>query len=122
MDPYEYAFKCFASKWKPLILRAIYVDHVTRFSAFKKTHYAISEKVLSKTLRELEAEGFVKRTVFAEVPVRVEYVLTEAGQELIVLLDTVYRWSRKRMLEKSIPIDPVGEKFHGYVAEESLDI
>ncbi|MBP2650311.1 MAG: putative transcriptional regulator [Firmicutes bacterium] len=117
MDPYEYAFKCFASKWKPLILRAIYVDHVTRFSKFKKTHYAISEKVLSKTLKELEAGGFVKRTVFAEVPVRVEYALTDSGEELIKLMDTIYQWSRKRMLEKNIPIDSVGEKFHGYIDE-----
>jgi DNA-binding HxlR family transcriptional regulator len=119
MDPYEYAFKCFGGKWKTLILHGIYVDKVARFSTFKK-HFSISEKVLSQILKGLEADGLVKRSVFPEVTVRVEYELTSSGESLIVLMHQIYNWSRKEMLEKDIPIDSEGEKWHGYVNDPHL--
>lgn len=116
MDPYEYAFKCFGGKWKTLILHGIYVEKVARFSTFKK-HFPISEKMLGQILKGLEADGLVNRTVFAEVPVRVEYELTPSGESLIVLMHQIYSWSREQMLERGIPIDAEGEKWHGYTTE-----
>jgi DNA-binding HxlR family transcriptional regulator len=113
MDPYEYALSCFGGKWKALILRAIYVEKYARFCVFKKVH-SISEKVLSQTLKELEADGFIKRKMYLEVPVRVEYELTPSGESLITLMDQIYKWSREQMLDRGIPIDSEAEKWHGY--------
>lgn len=111
MDPYEYALNCFGGKWKALILRAIYIEKTARFCKFRKVHL-ISEKVLSQTLKELEAERLITRTLYPEVPVRVEYQLTPAGQSLIHLLDEIYNWSRTQMIDRGIPVDPEAEKWH----------
>ncbi|MBP2644115.1 MAG: transcriptional regulator [Firmicutes bacterium] len=120
MNPYEYASHCFGGKWKPLILRAIYIENTARFCTFKKVH-CISEKMLSQALKELEAERLVIRTVYPEVPIRVEYQLTPAGESLILLMDEIYKWSRKQMLDRGIPIDPEGEKWHGYATPFPTD-
>ncbi|MBP2656023.1 MAG: putative transcriptional regulator [Firmicutes bacterium] len=113
MNPYDYASHCFGGKWKPLILRAIYIEKTARFCTFKKVH-SITEKMLSQALKDLEAEGLITRKVYPEIPIRVEYQLTPAGESLIHLMDDIYSWSRKQMLARNIPIDAEGEKWHGY--------
>jgi len=113
MDPYEYAIKCFGGKWKALILRGIHIEKVARFSRLK-SHHNISERVLSQTLKALEAEGLVRRTVYPEVPARVEYELTADGESLIALMDQIYSWSRAQMIKRNLAVDPEGEKWHGY--------
>jgi len=70
--------------------------------------------VLTTTLRELVADGLIQRNVYPEVPVRVEYTLTEAGESLMPLLDLMYDWGWKRMKELDMEIDPLGEMWHGY--------
>lgn len=113
MDPYVYVFKCFGGKWKALILRAIYVERSVRFSKIQKKHL-ICEKVLSRALKDLQEEGLVKKNIYPEVPPRVEYELTSDGESLIALMDEIYRWSRRHMLDRDIPIDEEAEKWHGY--------
>ncbi len=112
-DPYNYVIKTFCNKWKPYIIRGISYDGTTRFSRFTK-QLPISEKVLTTTLKQLEADGIIQRTVYPEVPVRVEYSLTDIGKSILPILDILYDWGWKRMKNLGIEIDPLGEMWHGY--------
>ena len=69
-------------KWSVLILFAL-VDGTDRFNSLKSRVVGISQRMLTQTLRDLEREGYVNRTVYPEVPVRVEYSLTEMGRDLV---------------------------------------
>lgn len=113
-DPYHYAMKVFGNRWKPLIINAIKVDNSTRYNKFLK-NLPISEKVLANNLRELEEYGVISRTVYYEVPLRVEYSLTELGKSICPILETIYAWGREEMLRRDIEIDEVGEMWHGYL-------
>ena len=69
----------FFNRWKPRIITAIYFDKdCTRFSRFTR-QLPITEKVLTQNLRELEEDGIITRTIYPEVPLRVEYTLTDTG-------------------------------------------
>lgn len=112
-DPYSFVMRVFYSKWKPFLLTAMDFDTVTRFSEFRN-HLPISEKVLTSNLRELEQDGLIIRSVYPEVPPRVEYQLTELGKSVIPILKTMYDWGWHEMKRRGMPIDPVGEMWHGY--------
>ena len=79
------------SKWKLLILRNL-LARPWRFNELKKSLDGISQKVLSDSLRSLEEDGIVTRTVYPEVPPRVEYTLTELGYSLKPILDAMWNW------------------------------
>lgn len=79
------------NKWKLLIIRDLFMKP-QRFSAFAKTIPGISKKVLTDNLRSLEEDGLISREVFAEVPPRVVYSLTELGQTLKPILDAMWEW------------------------------
>lgn len=79
------------NKWKLLIIRDLFTKP-QRFSAFAKTIPGISKKVLTDNLRSLEEDGLISREVFAEVPPRVVYSLTELGQTLKPILDAMWEW------------------------------
>ena len=79
------------SKWKLLILRNLLV-RPWRFNELRASLEGISQKVLTNSLRELEADGIVVRTVFPEVPPRVEYSLSELGETMRPVLDAMQRW------------------------------
>ena len=81
-------------KWSLLILFAL-VDGPDRFNALKSRIEGISQRMLTQTLRDLEREGYVNRTVYPEVPVRVEYELTELGRELVKPLYQLVCWADK---------------------------
>jgi DNA-binding HxlR family transcriptional regulator len=81
-------------KWSLLILFSL-VDGADRFNSLKKRIVGISQRMLTQTLRDLEREGYVERTVFPEVPVRVEYALTPMGQELVKPLYQLVAWADK---------------------------
>lgn len=80
------------NKWKLLILRNLIFNGTQRFSDFVKTVPGISKKVLTDNLRSLEEDGLVERTVFAEVPPRVEYSLSDIGRSLKPVLDALKDW------------------------------
>ena len=65
-------------------------------------------------LREMEADGLIFRTVVPETPPRVEYRLTDIGRSLVPLLNAVYDWGWHDMKRKGLPIDALGEMWHGY--------
>ena len=79
-------------KWSVLILFAL-VDGEDRFNSLKKRVVGISQRMLTQTLRDLEREGFVSRTVYAEVPVKVEYALTDMGRGLVKPLYQLVTWA-----------------------------
>ena len=112
-DPYNYAMRTVFTRWKPFILHAMDWDEGTHFSRFCR-QMPITQKVLTENLRQLEEDGFVTRTVVPTSPPQVTYSLTEAGKEVIPLLDAVYEWAWKQMKEKGLPIDALGEMWHGF--------
>jgi DNA-binding HxlR family transcriptional regulator len=120
MNPYQYFFDSIAGKWKPYILRGLYVDKTVRFSRFC-TFLGVSEKVLSQQLKELGKSGLVTRKVYEEIPIRVEYSLTPKGESAVKLLSSIYEWGRTQMLNENIPIDPLAEKYHGYNTGENCN-
>ena len=82
------------SKWKLLILRNL-LARPWRFNELKKNLEGISQKVLTDSLRSMEEDGIVTRTVYPEVPPRVEYELTELGYSLKPILDAMWDWGEK---------------------------
>ena len=82
------------SKWKLLILRNLLV-RPWRFNELRASLEGISQKVLTNSLREMEADGIVVRTVFPEVPPRVEYSLSELGETMRPVLDAMQRWGEE---------------------------
>ena len=95
----ERALKVIQGRWKLLILREL-LESVRRFSdlqrALSEVQQGVSQKVLAAQLRELEADGVVERTVYPEVPPRVEYALTELGRELVPVLEGLHSWGEKQ--------------------------
>lgn len=112
-DPYSHMMRLIFNRWKPFLLRAIYVDEGTYFSKFLK-QLPITQKVLSQNLKDMQNDGLIYRNVLPEVPPRVEYCLTESGRAMIGLLDLVYDWGWVDMRRKGLPVDPMGEIWHGY--------
>lgn len=114
-DPYNHMMKVVFCRWKPFILRAMTFDEgeLTHFSRFTK-QLPITQKVLAENLRQLEEDGLIYRTVIPVKPPQVEYRLTEAGKSIIPLLDAVYRWGWEDMKRKEMPIDALGEMWHGF--------
>ena len=84
-------------KWSMLVLITLNVNGTMRFSDIQKTISDISQRMLTVTLRTLEADGLVSRTVYAEVPPRVEYQLTETGKTLIPHIESLVGWALEHM-------------------------
>jgi len=78
-------------KWKLLILRNL-LQRPWRFNELKKSLEGISQKVLTDSLRSMEADGIITRTVFPEVPPRVEYALTDLGQSMRPIIKAMEDW------------------------------
>ena len=89
--PVETTLMLIGDKWKVLILRDLMPD-TKRFGELKKSIGSVSQKVLTAQLRDMEEKGLVSRKVYAEVPPRVEYSLTELGKSLCPVLDALREW------------------------------
>jgi len=98
----ELALKVIQGRWKLLILREL-LEGVRRFSdlqrALAEVQQGVSQKVLTTQLRELQADRVVERTVYPQVPPRVEYALTELGRELVPVLESLHAWGEKQQPE-----------------------
>jgi DNA-binding HxlR family transcriptional regulator len=81
-----------SKRWTGLILRAL-LSGATRFSSICAYVPGLSDRLLSERLKELEAEGIVERRVYAETPVRVEYLLTAKGRELRNVVEVIQAWA-----------------------------
>ncbi len=89
--PVETTLMLIGDKWKVLILRDL-MPGTRRFGELKKSIGSVSQKVLTAQLRDMEANGLVSRKVYAEVPPRVEYTLTDLGYSLKPILDAMWNW------------------------------
>nr|WP_294495463.1 helix-turn-helix domain-containing protein [uncultured Mediterraneibacter sp.] len=92
--PVETTLMLIGDKWKVLILRDL-MPGTKRFGELKKSIGSVSQKVLTAQLRAMEESGLLTRTVYAEVPPRVEYTLTELGQSLQPILDAMGNWGKE---------------------------
>ena len=92
--PVETTLTLIGDKWKVLILRDL-MSGTKRFGELKKSIGSVSQKVLTAQLRAMEQSGLVHRDVYAEVPPRVEYSLTELGRSLKPILDSMWAWGEE---------------------------
>ncbi|WP_227767930.1 winged helix-turn-helix transcriptional regulator [Zhaonella formicivorans] len=92
--PVEITLNLIGSKWKVLILRDL-LRGPKRFGELHRGIKGISQKMLTQHLREMERDGLVNRKVFAEIPPRVEYSLTETGQSLKPILEAMHEWGSR---------------------------
>ena len=92
--PVETTLTLIGDKWKVLILRDL-MPGTKRFGELKKSVGNVSQKVLTAQLRAMEESGLVNRKVYAEVPPRVEYSLTELGKSLKPILDSMWAWGEE---------------------------
>lgn len=91
--PVETTLMLISDRWKVLIIRDL-MDGTKRFGELKKSIGSISQKVLTSNLRSMEESGLLTRKVYAEVPPRVEYTLTETGYSLKPILDSMVEWGK----------------------------
>lgn len=92
--PVEATLDVIGGKWKPLILWRIR-KKIMRFSELQKEIPEINSKTLTKQLRELEHDGVISRTVYPEIPPRVEYSITEFGKTLVPIIQALCTWGAK---------------------------
>lgn len=94
--PVTYCMKIIGGKWKPILLFLI-SKGVNRFGVLHRAIDGISKQMLTKQLRELEADGILERKIYAEIPPRVEYFVTELGESLFPIIKSMKTWGVKYM-------------------------
>ncbi len=97
--PFVYSLSLMGKRWKPAILWKM-TEGYYRFGEFKKAIPNISEKMLTQHLRELENDGLIVRTIYPEIPARVEYTLTDLGASLQPILEQLFHWGEKARKSK----------------------
>ena len=92
----EAAFRMLEGRWKMVIIFHLFDKSVLRFSELQRVIPCVSQKMLIQQLRELERDGIVQRTVYPQVPPKVEYRLTHWGQTMCPALDSLLEWAAAR--------------------------
>lgn len=95
----DYAFQRIGGKYKGRILWVL-KDGVLRYGELKRAVVGITPKMLTQTLKELEADELISRKVYLEVPPKVEYTLTSTGKELIPVIKQMRAWGERQMASK----------------------
>jgi DNA-binding HxlR family transcriptional regulator len=90
--PCEYAFRYIGGAWKILIVAHLVRAEIRRHAEIKRLLRGITAKMLTQQLREMEHDGLIERTVYAQVPPKVEYRLTALGETLLPVLEAMYAW------------------------------
>ncbi len=99
--PIEHTVNLIGHKWKVLILRNLFNQGTQRFSELSKGISGISQKMLTQQLRQLEHDGIIQRTVYPEVPPRVEYDLTELGHSLRPIMEAMNVWGKEHLKQSA---------------------
>lgn len=92
------ALSILVGKWKPIILLHLLNEGTQRFSELKRLMPEITQKMLTKQLRELEAEDIITRVVYPQVPPKVEYSISDYGKSLKPVLDMMHQWGTAHTL------------------------
>jgi len=93
--PVQITLSLMDNKWKALIIGEILFEGTQRFNELKKALPNISQKILTQNLRSMEDSGLIRRKVYAEVPPRVEYSLTDLGLSLRPIIDSMMKWGEE---------------------------
>jgi DNA-binding HxlR family transcriptional regulator len=91
--PLTYAVRITGGKWKPIIIYRLY-NGLNRFGILHRSIEGISKNMLTRELREMEANKILTRKIFAEIPPKVEYTLTKKGEGLIPIFDKLIDWGK----------------------------
>ncbi|MBZ6004573.1 helix-turn-helix transcriptional regulator [Paraclostridium bifermentans] len=102
----EITLNAIGGKWKPLILYYLIEEGTKRFGEIQSFICKVSHKTLTTQLRELESDGLISRTVYPEVPPRVEYSITGKGMSLYPILEAMCEWGEKNLTDKYELINP----------------
>jgi len=103
--PVQITLSLMDNKWKALIIGEILFEGTQRFSELKRALPDISQKILTQNLRSLETSGIISREIFAEVPPRVEYSLTELGYSLEPIIKAMIDWGnayREKLTQETV--------------------
>ena len=101
---YSYTLSLISGKYKPVILYCLMEYEPVRFNEMQRYLKKVADKTLSQNLKELEADDLITRTVYPQIPPKVEYTLTERGRSLVDVLDKLCDWgneNRKRSVRRS---------------------
>ena len=96
--PVTATMQVLGGKWKSILINAIYHTSPARFGELKRSVKGITQSMLTKQLRELEDDGVISRKIYAEIPPRVEYTLTEFGLTLSQILVSMGEWGKQYRL------------------------
>lgn len=99
--PVTFCMSQIGGKWKPIILYLIRKG-ANRFGILSRGIEGISKQMLTKQLRELEKDGILERKIFAEIPPRVEYNISDYGESLFPVIDAMCSWGLEHMPEKPV--------------------
>lgn len=102
----EVTLKMIGGKCKPLILDSLIRKGTQRFSELMREITQVSQRTLTNQLRELESDGLITRTVYAEVPPRVEYSITPKGKSLEHILELMCEWGEKNIDDRFVMTNP----------------
>ena len=98
--PVTATMKVLGGKWKPILINAIYHTTPARFGELKRSVIGITQSMLTQQLRELEVDGIISRKIYAQIPPKVEYTLTEFGLTLSPVIQTMANWGLEYKLNK----------------------
>lgn len=96
-SPVDYTMQTIGGKWKPIVLYLIY-NEINRFGLLRRGIVGISKQMLTKQLRELEKDGLITRKIYAQIPPKVEYFISEKGYTIFPIIDSMYEWGEKYMM------------------------
>ena len=99
--PVTATMKVLGGKWKPILINAIYLTAPARFGELKRSVKGITQSMLTQQLRELEDDGLISRKIYAEIPPRVEYTLTQFGLTLSPIMQSMAKWGEQYRIKKS---------------------
>lgn len=98
--PVTATMQVLGGKWKAILINAIYLTSPARFGELKRSVKGITQSMLTSQLRELENDGIISRKIYAEIPPRVEYTLTEFGLTLSPILQSMAEWGKEYRFKK----------------------
>lgn len=98
--PVTATMKVLGGKWKSILINAIYHTSPARFGELKRSVIGITQSMLTSQLRELEDDGIITRKIYAEIPPRVEYTLTEFGLTLSPIIQSMAKWGEEYRMNK----------------------
>ncbi|UUX34728.1 winged helix-turn-helix transcriptional regulator [Fundicoccus culcitae] len=113
--PIEYGLEVIGGKWKTRIICMLVMKDTLRYNELKEEMLDITDAVLSKALKELIEDDIIERQQYNEIPVRVEYSLSNKGKSVVPILEQIYDWSLEFVSDELMPVN----YYDSYYADEN---